>query len=227
MLRSQYDKNWLVERGRSSEAVVFYDGVHDNDSGSECAQHAFMDYLDALKATRAQESSEEATDSSDAEEISSTSEDEEINTQAAAMVSATITALEPAAYQAAATKVYATEHANLAKYLLSETAVTSVETNLNVDSKDVDSIKLCLRRNELITQFPIYARQIRALAYEANLFASKDSAGYDPTMNSFFRHNEMLSEAELPDEIAAFSQTLREFTQKYSAEVVVSNRQTL
>jgi hypothetical protein len=227
MLRAQYDKHWLVERGRSSEAVVFYDGVHDYDSGSECAQHAFMDYLDALKATHAQESSEEAAESSDVEEISSASEDEEINTRAAEIVLTTITALEPAAYQTAATEVYAAEHASLAKYLLSDTAVTSLETNLNVDSKDVDSIKLCLRRNELIKLFPIYARQIRALAYEAGLFTSKDSAGYDPTMNSFFRHDEMLSEAELPNEIAAFSQTLREFTQKYSVDVTAGKRQTM
>lgn len=228
MLRAQYDINWRRDRkSKSNETIVFYDGVHDYDSDSEIGPAEYAEFLDR-SCTRETTHSVEPASSSDTEELSSSSDDDnEIHQMAAAMVTTEIVKISTTAFDTAIAEHKAAELASLATYLLSNLDVCEIDSDTNTDSKETEIIRLCLRRNALIKLFPAYSLQIRALAYEGGLFTMKDSSGYDPTMNSFFRHDEKLADAQLPVEIAEFAQNMREFTQKYSDVVTTSNRQTM
>lgn len=228
MLRAQYDINSRRDRkSKSSEAIVFYDGLHDRDSDSEMGPEEYAAFLDR-SYTRETTHSVEPASSSDTEELSSSSDDDnEVNQMAAAMVATEIAKISTTAFETAIAERKAAEHASLATYLLSNLEVCKIDSDTNGDSKEAEIIRLCLRRNALIKLFPVFSRQIRALAYEGGLFTMKDSSGYDPTMNSFFRHDEKLADAQLPAEIAEFAQRMREFAQKHCVDVTASNRQTM
>jgi len=227
MLRTQYDSSRLRDRkSQSGESSIFYDGLHDFNSDSECGPDEYAAFLERL-SVRGTNKSAEPESSSDTEELSSSSEDEVIDNTAAEMVLTDVARLSAATFKTVVVENNAAELASLARYLLSNLDVKEVDSDTSVDSKDAESIKLCLRRNALLTQFPHHSREICAAVYQAGLFKINGSAGSHYMMNSFFRAEKILPESELPPEIAELAAALREFTRKYDAEVVLSHRQTL
>jgi len=107
----------------------------------------------------------------------------------------------------------AIEKENLhAKKLLKDLTITQLDFTPDMNSQNGNIIRLCLRRNQLLIDYPAMSRTILALAYAAGLYKIKGEAGYDPRMNSFFKHHADESSVKIPDAVKEFSAELEAFS---------------
>lgn len=103
-------------------------------------------------------------------------------------------------------------------YLKTQPDSVDEESQCSEESSEDDTVTLLMQLQlnfgALLTAFPAYSFIIKAAAYQAGIYEPRNTHAYDPGFNRFFQHTDTIPARQLPDEVAAFMNVLRVYSEK-------------